>query len=67
VLKLASDGAIGGDGEPAPMAERPHVKAAQQDLDARRILAASAHTAREVGARIADPASLRRRITSFPG
>jgi hypothetical protein len=49
------------------MAERPHVKAAQQGLDARRILAASAHTAREVGARIADPASLRRRITSFPG
>lgn len=52
-LKLAIDWAIAGDDEPVPMLERPHVKAARAEPDARRILAGYARTVREVSARIA--------------
>ena len=52
-LKLAIDWAIVGDDEPVPMLERPHVRAAQQEPDARRILADYARTVREVSSRIA--------------
>lgn len=52
-LKLATDWAIAGDDEPVPVLERPHVKAMQQEPDARRILTAYARAARETGARIA--------------
>ena len=37
-LKLALDWAIAGDDAPVPVLERPHVQAALQELDARRIL-----------------------------
>ena len=52
-LKLAIDWAVVGDDEPVPMLERPHVTAAKQEPDARRILADYARTAREVSSRIA--------------
>jgi AcrR family transcriptional regulator len=52
-LKLAIDWAIVGDDEPVPMFERPHVKAAQQEPDARRVLTDFARTVREVSTRIA--------------
>jgi AcrR family transcriptional regulator len=52
-LKLAIDWAVVGDDEPVPMLERPHVTAAQQEPDARRILADYARTVREVSSRIA--------------
>lgn len=38
-LKLARDWAIVGDDEPIPMLERPAIKAAQQEKDARRLVA----------------------------
>src|SRR5690242_10854927 len=41
-LKLAIDWAIAGDDEPVPMLERPHIKAMQQEPDARQILASYA-------------------------
>jgi AcrR family transcriptional regulator len=52
-LKLAIEWAIAGDDEPVPMTERPHVKAAQAEPDARRILAGYARTVRQVSGRIA--------------
>lgn len=52
-LKLAIDWAIVGDDEPVPMLERPHIKAAQQEPDARQILTGYARTVREVSERIA--------------
>ena len=52
-LKLAVDWAVTGDDEPVPLLERPHVKAMQQEPNARRILIAYARAARETGARIA--------------
>src|SRR6516225_11762387 len=52
-LKLAMDWAIVGDDEPVPMLERPHIKAMQQEPDARQILASYARQIREVGARTA--------------
>ena len=52
-LRLAIDWAIAGDDEPVPMLERPHIKAMQEDPDARRILTSYARHVREVGARTA--------------
>jgi len=52
-LKLAIDWAIVGDDEPVPVIERPHVQAALQEPDARRILADYARTEHGVNARIA--------------
>ena len=52
-LKLDMDWAIVGDDEPVPMLERPHIKAMQQEPDARQILASYARQIREVGARTA--------------
>lgn len=52
-LKLAIDWAVVGDDEPVPMMERPHVKAARLETDARRILTDYARSVREVSARIA--------------
>jgi AcrR family transcriptional regulator len=52
-LKLAIDWAITGDDEPVPLLERPHIRAAQRDPDARRLLTSYARNLREVGARIA--------------
>ncbi|MBV9381259.1 MAG: TetR/AcrR family transcriptional regulator [Streptosporangiaceae bacterium] len=52
-LKLALDWAIVGDDEPVPMLERPHIKALQQEPDARRILARYAAHVRQTSARTA--------------
>ena len=52
-LKLAIDWAIAGDDEPVPMLERPHIKAMQQEPDARRILASYARHIRQTSARTA--------------
>ena len=52
-LKLAIDWAIAGDDEPVPMLERPHIRAMQQEPDARRILTGYAGAVREAGARTA--------------
>ena len=52
-LKLAFDWALVGDDEPVPMLERPHVKALQDEPDARRILAGHAQHVRRVAARTA--------------
>jgi AcrR family transcriptional regulator len=52
-LKLAIDWAIVGDDEPVPMQERPQVKAARQQPDARRMLTDYARAVHEVSARIA--------------
>lgn len=52
-LKLAIDWAIVGDDEPIPMLERPRIKAAERDPDARRMLADYAAVICEVGARLA--------------
>jgi AcrR family transcriptional regulator len=52
-LKLAIDWAITGDDEPVPLLERPQVKAAQREPDARRILTEYAGMVCAVGARIA--------------
>ena len=52
-LKLAMDWAIVGDDEPVPMLERPHVKAMQQEPDARRMLTRFARQVREIAARTA--------------
>lgn len=51
-LRLALEWAIAGDDEPIPVLERPHVKAAQAEPDARRILAGFADDATEVGSRV---------------
>jgi AcrR family transcriptional regulator len=52
-LKLAMDWAAVGDDEPVPMLDRPHVRAARTEPDARRILVGYARSVGEVGARIA--------------
>ena len=52
-LKLAIDWAVAGDDEPVPLIDRPHVKAAHTEPDARRILADYARNVREISARIA--------------
>src|SRR5215467_2980980 len=52
-LKLALDWALVGDDEPVPMLERPHVKALQDEPDARQILAGHAQHVRRVAARTA--------------
>src|SRR6516165_12727101 len=52
-LKLAIDWAIVGDDEPVPMLERPHIKAMQDEPDARQILTGYARNACEVAERIA--------------
>jgi len=52
-LKLAIDWAIVGDEEDVPMLERPFVKAAYREPDARRILTDYAQTARGVSERSA--------------
>lgn len=52
-LKLALDWAIAGDDEPVPMLERPHIKAMQNEPDARRILASYARHVRETATRTA--------------
>jgi AcrR family transcriptional regulator len=52
-LKLALDWAIAGDDEPVPMLERPHIKAMQNEPDARRILASYARHVRQTAARTA--------------
>jgi AcrR family transcriptional regulator len=52
-LKLAIDWAIAGDDEPVPMLERPHIKAMQNEPDARRILASYARHVRQTAARTA--------------
>jgi AcrR family transcriptional regulator len=52
-LKLALDWAIAGDDEPVPMLERPHIKAMQQEPDARQILASYACHVRQTAARTA--------------
>jgi AcrR family transcriptional regulator len=50
-LKLALDWAIAGDDEPVPIVERPSVKEARNDPDARRILRGYAHQVRDVSER----------------
>jgi AcrR family transcriptional regulator len=52
-LKLALDWAIAGDDEPVPMLERPHIKAAMQEPNARRMLASYARHVRQTSARTA--------------
>jgi len=52
-LKLAIDWANVGDDEPVPMLERPHVKAMQQEPDARRIVTSYAGQVRQTAARAA--------------
>jgi len=52
-LKLAIDWAIAGDDEPVPMLERPHIKAMQQEPDARQILASYACHVRQTATRTA--------------
>lgn len=52
-LKLAIDWAIVGDDEPVPVVERPHVAAALEEPDARRILADYVRSECDVNARIA--------------
>ncbi len=52
-LKLALDWAISGDDEPIPVLDRPHVQAALQEPDARRILRDFATNIREVMGRTA--------------
>jgi len=52
-LKLAIDWALVGDDEPVPMLERPHVKAMQDEPDARRILVSHARHVRQSAARTA--------------
>jgi AcrR family transcriptional regulator len=52
-LKLALDWAIAGDDDPVPMLERPHIKAMQNQADARRILAGYARHVRQTAARTA--------------
>src|SRR5262250_2683333 len=49
-LKLAIDWANVGDDEPVPMLERPHVKAMQQEPDARRIVTSYAGHVRQTAA-----------------
>jgi AcrR family transcriptional regulator len=43
-LKLAIDWAIAGDDEPVPIADRPHIRAAMAEPDARRFLTTVART-----------------------
>jgi AcrR family transcriptional regulator len=52
-LKLALDWAIAGDDEPVPMLERPHIKAMQNEPDARRVLASYARHVRQTATRTA--------------
>jgi AcrR family transcriptional regulator len=52
-LKLALDWAIAGDDDPVPIVERPNVKQARKDPDARRILRGYAAMVRDVAARTA--------------
>jgi len=52
-LKLAIDWANVGDDEPVPMLERPHVKAMQNEPDARLILISQARYVRQAAARAA--------------
>src|SRR5262245_61775679 len=52
-LKLAIDWSLVGDDEPVPMLERPHVKALQQEPDARRIVTSYAGYVRQTAARTA--------------
>jgi AcrR family transcriptional regulator len=52
-LKLARDWAIVGDDEPIPMLERPAIKAAYREKDARRVIAAYAATYVASAARVA--------------
>ena len=52
-LKLALDWATVGDDEPVPMLERPRIRQAREEPDARAILVGFAGMAREVNARIA--------------
>ena len=52
-LKLALDWATAGDDEPVPVLERPHVQAALQEPDARRILTDFAGDVLEVMSRTA--------------
>lgn len=52
-LKLALDWAIAGDDEPVPILERPHIKALQQEPDARQALARYAGHLRQTSARTA--------------
>ena len=52
-LRLALDWAIVGDDEPVPMLERPHIKALQQEPDARQVLAGYARHVRQTSARTA--------------
>jgi AcrR family transcriptional regulator len=59
-LELAIEWAFAGDDEPVPMTERPHVKAAQAEPDARRILADHARTVGQVCLRTIPRSSLMR-------
>ena len=52
-LKLAMDWALVGDDEPVPMLERPHVRAMQDEPDARKILVSHASHVRQSAARTA--------------
>src|SRR5215471_15480294 len=52
-LKLAIDWANVGDDEPVPMLDRPHVKAMQDEPDARKILVSHASHVRQSAARTA--------------
>lgn len=52
-LKLAIDWAIVGDDEPVPMLDRPHVRAAQAEPDARALLRGYARSVRQVNERAA--------------
>ena len=52
-LKLAIDWANVGDDEPVPMLERPHVKAMQNEPDARLFLISQARYVRQAAARAA--------------
>lgn len=52
-LKLACDWAIAGDDEPLPMLERPRIRAAADEPDARKVLHDYASLVCEVGHRLA--------------
>ena len=52
-LKLARDWAIVGDDEPVPMLERPAIRAAYQEKDARKVIAAYVQNYLESAARVA--------------
>jgi AcrR family transcriptional regulator len=53
-LKLARDWAIVGDDEPIPMLERPAIRAAASERDARKLIAGYVRTHLETAARLAE-------------